>query len=90
MAQRSVWKVKFHIGPSGASHYTTFIGISGGSRKDGQTPSAAASILTAIQNNLLNIIKEMTTCSGQALTAAPGGTVVIDSFEAASVPDCWE
>ena len=91
MSQHSIWRVKFHVeanaGRVTAGPYTVFIGISGGTRKDGQTSATAASIQTAITNNLLNILKEM---GGSSLTAAPGGTVIVDSFEAGDVPDCWE
>jgi len=91
MSQHSIWRAKFHVeanvGRVTAGPFTTFIGISGGTRKDGQNPSTAASIQTAITNNLLNILKEM---GGSSLTAAPAGTVVVDSFEAGDVPDCWE
>lgn len=87
MAQHSIWKAKFHIG---GSFYTTFVGISGGSRKDGQIPTTAASILSAINANLLNIFKEMGLGTGQTMTVAPGGPVVLDSFEPGSIPDCWE
>ncbi len=91
MAQHSIWKAKFHgentVGRTTFGPYSAFIGISGGSRKDGQNSSTGASIQAAITNNLLNIIKEM---GNATLTAAPGGAVVVDSFEAASVPDCWE
>jgi len=94
MAQHSIWRAKFHMEASAgrvtSGPYSTFIGISGGSRKDGQTPTTAAAVQTAITNNLLGILKEMTTCAGQALAQAPGGTVVLDSFEAGSIPDCWE
>ncbi len=94
MAQHSIWKAKFHgentVGRTTFGPYSAFIGISGGSRKDGQNSTTGASIQTAITSNLLGILKEMTTCAGQVLAAAPGGTVVVDSFEAAAVPDCWE
>lgn len=91
MAQHSLWRAKFHLeataGKVTSGPYTTFIGISGGSRKDGQNSTTAASVLTAITTNLLSILKEMGVAT---LAAAPAGTVVLDSFEAASVPDCWE
>ncbi len=86
MAQHSLWRVKFHVGNAG-TQYNAFIGISGGSRKDGQTASTQASIITAITNNLLGIIKEM---GNTTLVAGPSGAVVIDSFEPAPIPDCWE
>jgi hypothetical protein len=63
------------------------VGLAGGSRRDGQNPTTAAGILAAVNNNLLNIIQGM---GNTSLVAAPGGSIVIDSFEAASVPDCWE
>ena len=57
MSQHSIWRVKFHVeanaGRVTAGPYTVFIGISGGTRKDGQTSATAASIQTAITNNLL-------------------------------------
>ncbi len=91
MSQHSNWKARFHMeatpGRVTGGPYTTFVGISGGSRKDGANPTTAASVQSVITNNLLNILKEM---GNTALTAAPGGNVVVDSFEAASVPDCWE
>ncbi len=92
MSQHSVWRVKFHlelISGKGvtAGPYTTFVGISGGTRGDGQNSSTAASVQTAVTNNLTNILK--TICNSQ-LTGAPGGTVVIDSFDPASVPELWE
>jgi hypothetical protein len=87
MAQHAIYRAKFHVGANGATVYTAFIGLSGGSRKDGQNPTTAAAVLSAINSNLLNIIKEM---GATSLATAPGGTVVLDSFEPASVPDCWE
>jgi hypothetical protein len=89
MAQHSIWKVIFHLetsaGRTTSGPYTTFIGISGGSRSDGQTPATAASVRSAVVANLAGIVGAM-----GAGAAAPGGTVVVDSFGAASVPDAWE
>jgi hypothetical protein len=89
MAQTSVWHVKFHVeaqaGKMSSGPYNAFIGISGGSRGDQQTPSTAAAIQTAVTNNLLGILTAM----GFAGSAAPGGTVVIDAHTHASVPDLW-
>ena len=91
MAQHSIWRVKFHVeanaGRVTSGPYTTFVGISGGSRKDGQTGSTRDSVATAVTNNLLNILKEL---GNTALTAGPGGTVIVDSFEPGPIPDCWE
>lgn len=82
MAQISVWHVKFHVG-SGPI-YSAFVGVSGGSRGDGQTSSTLASVKTAVSSNLASILTAM-----GANTAAPGGTLVIDDFSHASVPDIW-
>ena len=91
MGQHSIWRVKFHMeanaGRVTAGPYTTFIGISGGTRKDGQSGATRDSMVTAVTNNLLNILKEL---GNTGLTGAPGGTVIIDSFEPGSIPDCWE
>lgn len=88
MAQISVWHVKFHVelsaGRVTSGPYAAFIGISGGSRGDQQTVSTAASIKTAVTNNLASILSAM-----GAGTGAPGGAVVIDEHTHASVPDCW-
>lgn len=87
MAQISVWNVKFHLETSAgrmtSGPYTAFIGISSGSRGDQQTPSTAASVKTAVTNNLAAILTAM------GAGGAPGGTVVIDDHAHASVPDCW-
>jgi hypothetical protein len=85
VAQHSIWQAVFMIGASGP--YTTFVGISGGSREDGQTPTTAAAIVSAITSNLLNILREM---GNTALTAAPGGAVTLLSFRPGQIPDCWE
>lgn len=88
MAQISVWHTKFHVEASAgrvtSGPYSTFIGISGGSRGDQQNSSTAASIKTAVTNNLASILSAM-----GAGTSAPGGVVVIDEHSHASVPDCW-
>ncbi|HKH99713.1 MAG TPA: hypothetical protein VJ999_11445 [Candidatus Sulfotelmatobacter sp.] len=88
MSQISVWHVKFHLEASAgrvtSGPYSTFIGISGGSRGDQQTVNTAASIKTAVSNNLASILSAM-----GAGTGAPGGTVVIDEHTHASGPDCW-
>ena len=91
MAATSVWRVRFHIegGAAGkvtSGPYTTFAGISGGTRGDVHSPSIAASLVTAITNNLLGILQAQV---NPLLPGAPSGTVVIDSFDHASVPDIW-
>ena len=90
MAQISVWNVKFHVEASSgkvtSGPYSAFVGISGGTRGDQQTHSVALTLATAINNNLLNILKAMGNAS---LTAAPGGTVVVDDYAHGSIPDIW-
>jgi hypothetical protein len=93
MSQISVWRVKFHLeltaGRITSGPHVTFIGLAGGSRGDGQNQTTGAAILSALNadSNLLNILKGM---GATGLTAIPGGTVVIDAFEPASAPDCWQ
>ena len=86
MAQVSVWRVKFHVGAGGSNQYNTFIGVSGGTRKDGQNVTTAAAIATALNTNLLAIIKE---AGNTTLTAGPSGVITVDAYEPAPVPDCW-
>jgi hypothetical protein len=88
MSQYACYRVKFSIqnsaGRTVAGPYTTFIGISGGSRGDQPTGVIAASLATAITNNRNNIVAAL-----GAGTVAPGGTVSIDAFEHAEAPDLW-
>jgi hypothetical protein len=88
MPQVSVWRVRFHMengaaGKATSGPYTTFIGISGGSRGDQHTPTVTGSLVTAITNNLSSIMSAEGAGSGGA------GTVAIDSYDHASVPDIW-
>ena len=84
MAQISVWHARWHLEASAGrvttGPYSTFVGISGGTRGDGQNTSTAASVKTAISNNLASIL---------GVSAAPAGTVVVDDFSHGSVPDIW-
>lgn len=87
MAQLSVYRVRFTInnaaGKVTSGPYTTFVGVSGGSRQDQHTTSLAASLATAVTNNLSGILSAM------GAGSAPGQTVTIDSYDHASVPDLW-
>jgi hypothetical protein len=84
MAQISVWHAKFHLETSSgrmtSGPYSTFVGISGGSRGDQQAAGTAASVKTAVTNNLASLL---------GVSVAPAGTVVIDEFTHGSVPDIW-
>ena len=87
MAQIACYRVRFSITNTGgkviAGPYTTNIGISGGSRGDQHTTTLAASLATAVSNNLSSIL---TALGGGS---APGGTVTIDGYDHASAPDLW-
>lgn len=89
MAQSSVYKVTFQLQNSGGrtttGPYTTYIAVSGGTGNDGLTHSLANSLATAISSNLLSILQSM----NAAITGVPNGTVVIDTFCHASVPNVW-
>jgi hypothetical protein len=88
MSQISVWRVRFHLeltAGKGATSgpYVAFIGISGGSRGDVHNPSVTSSLATAIAGNLSSIM------SAEGAGSGGGGTVVVDSYDHASVPDVW-
>jgi hypothetical protein len=88
MAQISVWRVRFHLEATvgkgvTSGPYTSFAGISGGSRGDVHSAGVTSSLVTAITNNLSSIM------SAQGAGSGGAGTVVIDSYDHASVPDVW-
>ncbi len=88
MTQFSAWRVRFHleltVGKGVTSGpYTTFIGISGGSRGDAHSAAVTSSLATAIANNLSSIL------TAEGAGTGGGGTVVIDSYDHGSVPDIW-
>jgi hypothetical protein len=88
MAQLSTWRVRFHLELTAgkgvtSGPYTTFVGISGGSRGDVHSASVTSSLVTAITNNLSSIM------SAEGAGSGGGGTVVIDGYDHASVPDVW-
>jgi len=87
MAQFSTWRVRFHLeaadGRPTGSPNIAFIGIAG-SRGDQFSPSVTSALAAAITTNLLSILQAMGYAGG-----TPGGTVVVDSYDHASVPDIW-
>lgn len=84
MAQHSLYATTFRIGNAGP--YNTAIGISGGKSGDVQTHTLAATIAAAITSNLLSIMQSM----DASITGVPAGTVVIEKFAHAAVPNFWE
>lgn len=89
MAINSVFRVTFSIQNSNgrviAGPYTANIGVSGGSRGDVHTGTLAASLATAVSANLLAILQ----AQGFSGSAAPGGTVVIETYSHGSSPDVF-
>lgn len=89
MAGNSVFKVTFSIrNPAGnviAGPYTTNVGVAGGSRGDGHTATLTSSLATAIQSNLLAILQ----AQGFGGSAAPGGTIFVETYGHGASPDVW-
>jgi len=89
VAGNSVWRVVFHLENTvnrvTSGPYTANIGIAAGSRGDLHSPGINASLVTAINNNLLSILQ----AQGFVGSAVPGGTVVIEHLSHAGSPDVW-